>query len=148
MARIDRFIVEYRKELENMTQERFMENLVGLAKNKLLMSSSLSDECDGFWAEITDYRYDWQVKLNEILALRRMTKEDVMTKYDEWLMPTCSKGKTKQRRAIAVQVIGAQDGPSSIGRPLVDTSDASAFIEDEISAFHKLAGDATWGKIL
>jgi len=148
VARIDQFIVDYRKELENMTKNQYMENLVGLAKHKLLMASSLSDECETFWSEITDYRYDWQVKRNEVLALRTITKEEVLAKYDAWLMPTCNKGKPRKRRAIGIQVIGAHGGAASLGRPDVGSRDTNEYIEEQVIEFHKHAKNATWGKIL
>mmetsp|Transcript_15601 Transcript_15601/g.21691 ORF Transcript_15601/g.21691 Transcript_15601/m.21691 type:complete len:742 (-) Transcript_15601:63-2288(-) len=148
VARIDRFIVDYRKEFENMTKNQYMENLVGLAKHKLLMASSLSDECETFWSEITDYRYDWQVKRNEVLALRSISKDDVLEKYDEWLMPTCRKGEPRKRRAIGVQVIGVHGGAASLGRPDIDSGDTNEYIEQRLVEFHNRAKNATWGKII
>ena len=44
VARIDRFLTNFRQELEDMSAEDFMEHLVGLVTQKLDMFNSLSEE--------------------------------------------------------------------------------------------------------
>lgn len=145
--RIYLFIRNFRQELHDMTQDDFMEHLVGLAKNKLLISNSLEEECDQLWSEIRDFRYEWQIHRDETVCLRSVTKENVLAAYDDWLMPTCSGGKAREQRAIAVQVIGANDGQASVGRPLVDGSDVGEYTDEQVLAFLDLSKKATWGKI-
>jgi secreted Zn-dependent insulinase-like peptidase len=94
-----------------MTQEQFMEHLIGLAKNKLAMFNSLSEETGCYWSEIQDNRFDFEVNRNEALALRSLTKEYVLAAFDEWLLPL-NGGKRCERRALVVQVIGAATKPA------------------------------------
>lgn len=133
--RIEQFLSDYRKELVEMKSETFMEHLVGLAKKKLDMFHSLSDECGSFWGEITDGRFEWQAWRHETIILRSITKEQTIKAYDDWLTP----GNVLRRRLI-VQVLGGE------GRPKVNDSEVMQIMEDSVSAFHgKMT--STWGKI-
>lgn len=143
--RIDKFIRDYRTELEEMKDKDFMEHLVGLAKNKLDMFNSLSEECNCYWDELRDGRFDWQVNRNEALALRCVTKERVIQCFDKWLFPEV-KGKPCKRRLLVVEVIGTTEGEASAGRPEVQGSVAE-FIEESKNNFHKKYGKSTWGRV-
>lgn len=145
VERIEKFLCDYRKELNEMKHEEFIEQLVGLAKNKLDMYNSLSEETDSLWGEIRDGRYDWQIHRNEAVCLRSVTKERVVEAYNEWLSPVSLDGKVNKRRMLVVQVIGSSDDEA--GRPVVEESDAGDFIDDSVRSFQKSIGNQTWGKI-
>jgi secreted Zn-dependent insulinase-like peptidase len=130
-----------------MKDDDFMEHLVGLAKNKLDMHNSLSEESDSLWAEIRDGRYEWQHPRNEAVCLRSITKEQVLASYDEWLLPTSTNGNPRQRRMFAVHIIGTGEGSASFGRPEIDDSALGNHIDEMIQSFHRSIGYATWGKI-
>ena len=91
--------------LNDMTDAQFMEHLVGLAKNKLEMFNSLSEETGCYWSEIQDRRFDWEVYRNEALALRSLTKDKVITAFDEWLLPCGKDGKPCHRRALVCDLV-------------------------------------------
>lgn len=147
VERINTFLTDYRKELSEMKDDDFMEHLVGLAKNKLDMHNSLSEESDSLWAEIRDGRYEWQHPRNEAVCLRSITKEQVLACYDEWLLPTSTHGNPRQRRMFAVHIIGTGEGSASFGRPEIDDSALGNHIDETIQSFHRSIGYATWGKI-
>ena len=134
--RIEKFLVDFRKELVEMKSETFMEYLVGLAKKKLDMFYSLSDECDFFWGEITDGRLDWQAWRNETIVLRSITKEQTLESFDRWIMP----GNCLQRRLV-VQVLGGKERPN-----VLNESECLQIMEDGVSAFHSKV-TSTWGKV-
>jgi len=129
-----------------MTPEQFMEHLVGLAKNKLAMFNSLSEETGCYWSEIQDNRLDFEVYRNEALALRSLTKEYVLAAFDEWLLPLKG-GKRCERRALVVQVIGSGDEASAKGRPSVEIESVPSYVEGQVCAVHKSVGGITWGKV-
>ena len=134
--RIEEFLRDYRQELVDMKSDVFMEHIVGLAKKKLDMFHSLSDECDSYWTEITDGRFDWQVWRNETITLRSITKEQTLAAFDQWLMP----GNALQRRLV-VQVLGGE------GRPQGNDADVMTLLEASVLSFHKEV-TGNWGKII
>mmetsp|Transcript_25023 Transcript_25023/g.38696 ORF Transcript_25023/g.38696 Transcript_25023/m.38696 type:complete len:904 (-) Transcript_25023:2329-5040(-) len=147
--RIERFLTEFRKELVEMKREPFVEQLVGLAKNKLAMNNSLEDECNDFWEQIVEHTFEWESSRNEAVELRNVTKAEVIEAFDKWFAPLSQTGILNKRRRLVVQVIGTSDGPTSMGRPLVEPSSVGNTIDSSVKDFHKLAGNgATWGKIV
>lgn len=145
VKRIETFLVEYRKELIEMKEEVFMEQVIGLAKNKLDMFNSLSEETDSIWGEIRDGRYDFQIHRNEAVLLRSVTKDRVVVAYDEWLSPLSVDGKYEnKRRMLVVKVVGSSDAD---GRPVVDESSVGDFIDESVLGFQKSTGNQTWGKV-
>ena len=133
--------------LNEMKPEQFMENLVGLAKNKLEMFNSLSEESGCYWNEIQEGRLDWEVHRNEALALRSLTKADAIAAYDEWLLPG-THGSRRNRRALVVQVIGNGDDECTKGRPTVKEGESiPAFCDYQVKAVHDLVKGATWKKV-
>jgi nardilysin len=144
--RIDSFLLDFRNELNDMKKEQFMEHLVGLAKNKLEMFNSLSEETGCYWSEIQDNRFEWEVYRNEALELRSLTKELVLTAFDDWLLPS-DEGKKRERRALVVQVIGSGETASAHGRPNVDSEAIPAFADEKVRDVHKSVGGTTWGKV-
>jgi len=144
VERINKFLLEYRQELRDMKDEDFMEHVVGMAKNKLDMYNSLSEETDSFWGEIRDGRFDFQVHRNEAVCLRSVTKERVVAAYDDWLSPTSADGTPNKRRMLVVEVIGPSDAE---GRPEVEETAVRDYVDDAIRSFQKSVGNETWGKI-
>ena len=141
--RVEKFLRDFRTVLHEMTSEAFMEHLVGLAKQKLDMFDSLSDETNHLWSEIRDGRYCWQVDREEVLCLRTMTKEQVLAAYDKWLYPDTKSG----RRMLVIQVISSCEGPASQGRPDVAPEAIGDFIDGCVENFHKQCKHQTFGKI-
>lgn len=141
VERIDQFLREYRKELE--TTDEFMEHLVGLAKQKLDIFNSLTEECNFYWEEIRDGRFEWQSWRNEAVYLRNhVCRDDVIKAFDDWLNPDKCK-----RRIFTVQVIGNGQGEACKGRPEVEASHLQDFFDEQIGQFHKICKKQTWGRV-
>lgn len=147
VERIDKFLKDYRNELSEMKHDDYLEYLVGLAKNKLDMYDSLSEESGALWSEIRDGRYDWQVNRNEAVCLRSITLERVIASFDEWLSPTTIEGIARKRRMLVIQIIGTGEGSASLGRPCIDELQLGSHIDEAVDSFQKSVGRATWGKI-
>lgn len=122
-----------------MSDDVFVENVVGVAKNKLDKFNSLEEECSHLWGEILERRYDWEVHRNEALSLRSLTKKQVLEAFNTWLHP-----ETKSRRKMSVYAIGTTEGQASIGRPVV-TCSTKEMVDDSVKGFHKAGGNNTWG---
>ncbi len=145
IARIERFISEFRSELVDMSEETFLEHVVGLAKFKLQRFNSLEEESCTLWSEIVEQRYDFEVHRNEAEVLRQLKKEDLLSVFDHWLCPNY---KQTSRRKLTVCVIGAADtnaSDQSIGT--ISPEDAKSAIDLEVERFYESGSKQTWGKI-
>ena len=141
-SRIDRFLLEYREELANMSRDSFTEHLVGLAKIKLQMHNSLDEESAAYWYECSIGRYEWEVHRKEALCLREITLEDLLSCYDEFLYPGGAE-KRNERRRITIQVIGTGK-ESSDGRPAIESDKVDEEVDRMIESFHKSSGGKVW----
>jgi len=142
VERIDRFLSEYRATiLAPMSDSDYLELLVGLAKHKLDMFNSLSEETSAYWSEIRDGRFEWQSWRNEAIFLRSVTKNDVIEAFDTWLLPG------QKRKILIVDVIGTGELNSSTGRPQVKADGLEEFIDERISEFHGRCKQQTWGRV-
>lgn len=147
--RLEQFLRDYRQELHDMSAKEFMEQMVGLANQKLDMFNSLTEETDHLWGEIRDGRYKWQVNREEVLVLRNITHKQALKAYDAWLYPGKDGDKkiTTKRRIFVVEVVSGVDGPSSIGRPRVKPEEIVEFIDSQVSEYRARCKNQTWGKI-
>ena len=142
--RIDRFLDEFRSQLESMSDESFMEHLVSLAKEKLEMFDSMEDECGCYWSEICEGRYDFEGHRKEVQCLKSITKESLLAAYDNWLHPNCQMGKPKKRRRVVFHVIGKGE---SDGSSVENPKEIGEHIDGLIRDFHNSVKGETWGKI-
>jgi insulysin len=140
--RMEQFLTEYRQILVDMSQTDFTEHLAALAKRKLDMFHSLSEETNHLWSEIRDGRYMWQVERDEVLLLKGITKGQTLDAYDRWLFP----GDNNKRRRMVVQVI-CSEGPASEGRPEVPTNSVMVYNDTCVKEFHKYCKGQTFGRI-
>ena len=84
---------------------------------------------------------------NEALTFRSLTKDKVVTAFDEWLLPCGNDGKQCHCRALVVQVIGNGGEASAEGRPnVVDSELIPAYVNEQVRAVHASVVGATWGK--
>jgi nardilysin len=143
--RIEAFLLEFRQHLEEMSTGDFLEHLASLAKHKLDMFNSLSDETGHYWSEIRNGRYLFQVEREEVLCLKGISQSQVLNAYDKWIYPGEKNGKANRRRRLSVQVMGCEalssffDSASPKG--IEDFNDA------RIKEFHKQCKNQTFGKI-
>jgi secreted Zn-dependent insulinase-like peptidase len=140
--RIEKFLTDFRNDLEAMNKETFFEHVVSLAKDKLQMWNSLEEETSTLWSEIIENRYDFEIHRNEVECLKKITKDDVLKAFDKHLNP-----KNKKRRKLDIHTIGTTEGLASDGRPVVSSDDnIGDLINEEVATFRKIAGKS-WGKI-
>jgi secreted Zn-dependent insulinase-like peptidase len=140
VERIDKFLVDFR-EASFVNDDSFNESLVALAQNKLEMFNSLSEECDSYWGEITDGRFEWQSWRNEAVCLRSIRKKDAMKFFDDWLMPG------KCRNMMVVHVIGNGDSTAAAERPEVDPAVLGDFYEAAVEVARSSCKKQFWGRV-
>jgi secreted Zn-dependent insulinase-like peptidase len=141
VARIERFLLEYRQTVEDMSTDEFTEIMIGLANDKLNMFNSMPEETNHYWSEICEHRYKWEDHREEVLHLKTITKDEILKAYDEWLSPNNNK-----RRQLTVKII-ASEGPAAIGRPDVKPDDVSDFNDDAVKAIHSACKNQTYGRV-
>ncbi len=145
--RIEKFLLDFQNELVKMKHDTFAKHLAGLASNKLQMYNCLEEECNVWWNEILDGRYDWEAHLSEALQIKSLTRSEILTAYEDWLLPT-QNGCPKHHRCLIVHVIGASKGPSSQGRPVLASESVGAKIDEQVKAYHAISKNINWGKII
>jgi len=123
-----------------MSDDVFMENLIGLIKNKLVKHNSLEEECSDLWSEIVDFRYEWQSSRNEAVWLQNVRKQQVLEAYDRWLFPICDEGKERECRCFTVSVERV-DGDK-------DSETQGDAVDERVKQFHDDLGNENWGKIV
>jgi len=136
--RLEKFIIDFREYLVSMENHVFIENVVGLAKNKLEMYNSLEEECGDLWSEIVDFRYDWQSHLSEVAHLQNVTKKQVLEAFDSWIFPNGVDGKPQSRRLITIVVEGGDNEGNK---------DPGLIVDERVKQFHEAIEHENWGII-
>jgi len=125
-----------------MSEDEFLENLIGLSKNKLEMYTSLEEESSDLWSEIVALRYDWECSRSEAVHLQTVKKQNVLDAYEKWLAPSCADGNPKSRRKLTVVVEGGTQGGE-----LGTSVDIGRIINERIVQYHTDHVHDTWGEI-
>lgn len=104
LERIDEFLINTRKNLlEEMTEEKFQDYVAALAANKAVPDRTLLHRAFRFWSEINLRFLQFDRQEREIEALRRLTKDDVIEMFDDYIAVG-----GKFRRKLVSQVYGNQ----------------------------------------
>lgn len=140
-TRIEEFLTDYRQTLADMTQADFLEHMAGLAKQKLDMFNSMSEETGHYWSEIRNGRYMFQVEREEVLCLKGFTKTQALEAYDKWLYPAGA----NRRRRLSVQVISCELLSSEV--PELSQDGTENYNDTCVNQFHKSCKNQTFGKI-
>lgn len=139
--RIEKFLLDYRQKVVDMSTDDFLEVMIGLASDKLNMFNSLSEETGHYWSEIREARYSWEDHREEVLHLKTITKEETLKAYDKWLSP-----ENKKRRQMTIKVV-AGEGPAAVGRPEVTSEDIEDYNDKCVEAIHKQCKQQTFGRV-
>lgn len=140
--RIETFLVDFREILSKMSRDEFLANKNGLAKQKLEAFNSLSEQNGHFWSEIRDGRYQFQVELDEVLALRGISQSQALEAYDKWLYP---KGSGMTRRRFSVNVVSVDSLVSD--NPNLSQESCSDFNDERIKIFQETCMNQTFGQV-
>jgi nardilysin len=139
MDRIDRFLLDFRVTLDEMSDTDYNDHLIGLANRYLDMYNSMDEETSIYWSEIVNGRFEWEGWREETSILIQTPKTEVIEAFDKWFKPGT------ERRIMAVQVIGTEP-QVCCGRP--ETSDtADAYADSMVGMFHGKCKTQQWGRV-
>lgn len=139
LHRIDHFLTDFRDMLVKMSDSDYRDHVIGLGRQKLDMANSMDEETDGYWTEITDGRFEWEVGRKEAIILSQVTKMELVDAFDQWFKPGT------ERRMIAVQAIGTSPlvcdhRPMAAGNP-------DDYADSLVAHFQAKCKQQIWGKI-
>jgi len=140
-ARIEKFLIDFRQTLLDMTRDDYLEHMNGLAKQKLDAFNSLSEQTGHYWSEIRVGRYQFQVELDEVLALRGMSQEQALEAYDKWLYP---KGSGTRRR-FSVNVVSVDSLISE--NPHLSQEGCSDFNDERVKVFQEICKNQAFSQV-
>lgn len=134
--RVDTFLLDFKTELEEMSRQLFMEHVIGLANDKLQKWNSLEEESGSLWSEIVEGRFDFEVHRNEVEALKKVQKSDLLEAFHKYISPD-----NPNRRKLEVRVIGIKE------RPVLSEGDCAREVGHKmVKDFHEQF-KSTWGEI-
>ena len=128
--RISWFVEWFRGFLDELTEDTLAKFVDALVETKLQPDARMSAETNRHWGEITSRRYDFEYLVEEVAALRAVTKPALLSFYDSvFTAPTA--------RSLSVWVKRTQaEDDSEFDPSWVDASSDAA-----VEALH---GDADW----
>ena len=129
--RVERFLIDFREILSNMSRQEFLENVNGLAKQKLEAFNSMSEQTGHYWSEIRDRRYEFQSEIDEVIALRRISKSEALEAYDKWFYPIDS----KTRRRFSVKIVSVESLISEA--PNLNQENCNDFNDENVKLFQE-----------
>ncbi|GJJ12380.1 hypothetical protein Clacol_006621 [Clathrus columnatus] len=121
-SRVDKFLTQYRAQLEKISPEEFQRQKEGLISAKLERLDNLNAECNRFWSRIVTGYCDFTRRMliiplidsvtlldeDEVEVLQRTTLEDLLGFFDTYVNPA-----SLQRRKLSIhlssQVITSPD---------------------------------------
>ncbi|KAJ2782778.1 metalloprotease [Coemansia interrupta] len=90
--RIDSFLREYRKLLEESDAEKMQAIIHARAQKMLEKTKTIIEETNKYWKHIIDGTYNFNHKTEIAEKLQRLTKEDVLAFWDKYLDPDVAPG--------------------------------------------------------
>lgn len=84
-ARVEEFLSAFEENLKQLTDEDFKRNVNALIEIKLEKHKNLREETGFYWGEIDDGTLKFNRQKDEVAALRKLNKEDLMTFYAKYI---------------------------------------------------------------
>ena len=99
-GRIDSFLVSFRDELEQMTNEKFESHKRSIINKRLEKLKNLNQECTRFWTHITTEFFHFGAVDDDVARIRTLKKQDIINFYDEFIDP-----RSQQRAKLSVHLL-------------------------------------------
>ncbi|KAJ2370062.1 metalloprotease [Coemansia sp. RSA 2607] len=90
--RIDSFLREYRKILQESDAEKIQAIITARAQKMLEKTKTIIEETNKYWKHIIDGTYNFEHKTEIAEKLSRLNKEDVLAFWDKYLDPSTAAG--------------------------------------------------------
>ncbi|KAK5116162.1 hypothetical protein LTR62_008488 [Meristemomyces frigidus] len=99
-SRIEAWLVEYAKTLQEMSHDDFEAHRVGLVNRRLETLKNLNQETGRFWLHVTSEVYDFELVSKDVPEIEALTKEDMLEFYHTYFHPSST-----TRAKVAVHLI-------------------------------------------
>lgn len=114
-SRVEAFLPQLRKRLAELTQEEFEGHVEELAKAKLESPKRLRDIAVRDWKEIDDGTLKFNREEEEVAALRRLSRDELVQFFDHYVV------NKESRRMICAWVLGNKSDEEGKGEANGDT---------------------------
>ncbi|CAE8650341.1 unnamed protein product [Polarella glacialis] len=128
-VRIEEWLASFGKELEEMPEEEFQNNVKAVISERTQRYSRLVQETTRHWSEIQPRRYNFERLAEATKALDKICREDVLALFREHLALGAP-----QRRKLSVRVLGTSAGENGRTDPHTSEGVVLRSLED-IRAF-------------
>ncbi|MEQ2225058.1 hypothetical protein ILYODFUR_013605 [Ilyodon furcidens] len=107
--KIEEFLVSYGEKLSALTEEAFNTQVTALVKLKECEDTHLGEEVDRNWAEVVTQQYVFDRLNKEIDALKQMSRDELISWYQE------HRGATSRKLSVHVVGFGAEENDEEGG---------------------------------
>ncbi|XP_065350634.1 insulin-degrading enzyme-like [Cloeon dipterum] len=104
--KIKEFLRNMKSYLKEMSDEEFERHKKALAALRLEKPKKMKNLTSRYWAEISDQTYCFDRKNVEVESLRKITKDDVIKFYNEYIHPEAA----ERRQLMAVEMMPTAEG--------------------------------------
>ncbi|KAJ0063034.1 hypothetical protein NL108_010644 [Boleophthalmus pectinirostris] len=101
--KIEEFLASFGEKLNALTEEAFNTQVTALVKLKECEDTHLGEEVDRNWSEVLTQQYVFDRLLKEIAALKQMTKEELVSWFQE------HRGSTSRKLSVHVVGFGVEE---------------------------------------
>ncbi|KAJ8437038.1 hypothetical protein Cgig2_025885 [Carnegiea gigantea] len=99
--RVEAFLRKFESELHQLTEDEFKKSVHALIDMKLEKHKNLREESRFYWKEIADGTFKFDRKEAEVAALQKLTKQQLINFFDEFVKVGAAKRKT-----LSIRVYG------------------------------------------
>ena len=111
-TRIDSFLRSFKEELANMTTETFESHKRSVINKRLQKLQNMNEECSRFWTHITSDYYNFEQRYNDVIHIKSLTKEDIVSFYNYYIDPS-----SESRSKLSVHLL-ARSEPDQVAQDM------------------------------
>eukprot|EP00250_Pteridium_aquilinum_P021928 c25264_g2_i1 orf=2311-5265(+) len=132
-ARVEEFLSSFEDNLMRLTDEEFKSNVNALIEIKLEKHKNLQEETQVFWSEIDDGTLKFTRQKDEVAALKKLTKEDLLDFFAKFM-----KAGAPNRAKLSIRVYGGAHEEEF--KSVIDDEDKDAKVGDCNDELHEVGG--------
>ncbi|OCK75895.1 hypothetical protein K432DRAFT_307572 [Lepidopterella palustris CBS 459.81] len=110
-GRIDAFLTDFEKTLEEMSEEEFEEHKRSVINKRLEKLKNLTSETNRFWTHIVSECFDFEKVDHDVAHLTPLTKADLVAFYKQYISPS-SPARAKLAIHMLAQLTSETDVPA------------------------------------
>ncbi|WWC92904.1 uncharacterized protein L201_007866 [Kwoniella dendrophila CBS 6074] len=143
--RIESFLNGLKQTISDMTDDEFEKHKQSLIQKKSEKPKNLSEESKRFWGRVKDRYYEFSKRENDVEALKKITKSDILELYNGFIT-TDSDKRSKLSIHLKSQYKGIKFNPQSAG-PLVESFIKAGLVIDQSTITQLLASNPTLDQV-